>query len=253
MELLLLCALAADPRAVITGPSGGVSGDKIVLNSRDSENATQYRWQVESDRPEGAVYEVDATGEECRVLSYPGTYWVMLIVGDGMHIAETVRHKLVIQPSPSPGPLPPGPTPGPKPIPPVPVPVPPVPVPIVLPDGEFLISKDVLAWANEVQGPTRAKEAAAMAGAAESVAAAISAGALKGPQEILSAMLAANNAALGDRSSAWDAFGSKFSDRLQKLYTAGRLKTPANWAQMLREVAAGLNAAAIPASSKGGA
>ena len=57
---------------------------------------------------------------------------------------------------------------------------------------------------------------------------------------MLAAMLAANNAALGQQVTAWSTFGDSMSSRIKELYVAGKLGTNSAWSTLLHEMAIGL-------------
>jgi hypothetical protein len=263
--LLLLLALpatlfAAPPSASISGPSGGVPGDAITLDGSGSKCCV-FRWDVirrgfsEAD----THYRISDDGRACQINSYPGIYDVTLSVANEEGISVK-RHTVTIWnvsppgPMPAPGPLPtPGPAPAPEPTPtppepspapptpPVP-PSPPVPAPD-LPDGKFGAARFTRdAALQHVSGATRAAEAGKLAGAWEGVSAAISAGTVRGLLSIRSAMITANQSALGAELPRWKAFGEALNAKLTALYAAGSLKTADDWATLISEGAAGLRA-----------
>ena len=111
-----------------------------------------------------------------------------------------------------------------------------------MPDGVFRIAKLAFDLAQLVDSANRVEQAHALADAADAVAASIAAGTLEKPQEILRAILAANNAALGTSMLAWTPWGTAIGLKLQELYKAGRLTQTGDWAVCLREIAIGLRA-----------
>lgn len=74
------------------------------------------------------------------------------------------------------------------------------------------------------------------------MAAAIAAGTLAMPAEILAQTKASNQAALGQHVDAWKPFGVKLADKLDSLNKAGQLPNAAEYAVAWREIAVGLNA-----------
>lgn len=235
-------ASAAPPRATVTGPTGGLPGDILVLDGSESI-ADFFAWTVlpelPNKRPTILVLE---GGRKCLVCSVPGVYTVIFTVANDEGIDQL---KWVVTVGPQPGPTPPpGPNPEPGPSPePDPAPVPPEPS---LPDGVYklpVFARDqALAL---VVSPNRAMQAAAVAGGLEGVAAAISAGTLTLPNHILAAVLAANRDALGEAGLRdWLRWGTAVAQRLQVLYDSGRgtMVGPEAWATALREIALGLRA-----------
>jgi len=235
--------MSAPPQARVTGPSGGIPGDILVLDASHSNDASHFAWSVTPRLPEGRPTIMPLEdGKKCLVASVPGVYHVFLAVSNTEGV-DLIEWTVTVGSEPAP-PAPPGPTP-PNPNPPQPNPpgpTPPTPPEPVIPDGVFQIAKPVHDWAMTVQSTQRATEAGLLAGSFESVAAAIAAGTLKQPQEILTALLTANNAALGAGMRAWMAWGTLLGQRLQELFRGGRLATPTDWAACLREVAVGLRA-----------
>lgn len=239
-SLLTSAAWGEPPRAIIHGPSGGTPGDILLLDASSSTAAQHFLWKVRPELAGRRTIYVTESGKKCQVVSIPGTYTLTLAVSneDGIDLTDWV---ITIpgdpdQPQPSPGPAP-----APRPVPPGPKPPDPPPAP-EFPDGQFKIAGDVYRWALDVNSTSRATDAAALAEAANSIAAAIAAGTLSSPQKILAALLVANNAALGPHVGDWKPFGDLYSARLKQLYLAGRLPDDASWAALLRETGTGLSA-----------
>lgn len=258
---LLLCgaqaAQAAAPKAMIVGPRMAIPGDIVTLDASTSTDATHYSW-TSWPRSNSKLVQVYDGGKSCRVASYPGDWIFMLVVSnaEGHDFAFT---SLKIDGSPSPGPQPgpqPGPSPGPQPLPdppypgPLPTPTPvPTPVPIppkpLLPDGQFGVSKDVLAWALAVDPNGRAADATRLADKLEGIASEISAGALTSAVAIVTRLRSEITSTLGAKLPAWKtAFGDKLVARITSLYGASKLSEPAHWATLLREIVLGLREAA---------
>lgn len=225
--------MAAPPRAIMTGPTGGVPGDILVLDASESA-ADFYAWSVTPQLPGGRpTILVLEEGRKCLVASVPGVYHVFLACSNCEGI-DQAQWTLTIGNEPNPAPVPPAPNP--------PTPTPPVPAPDTVPDGVFRIAKLAFDLAQLVDSTNRVGQAHALADAADAVTASIAAGTLKKPQEILRAILAANNAALGSAMLAWTPWGTAIGLKLQELYKAGRLAQTGDWAVCLREIAIGLRA-----------
>lgn len=247
----------AAPKAIITGPRTAVAGDRVNLYAVGSVGE-HFRWRVRPEFP--GQLDVSDDGQRCGIPSYPGTYYVQLIVADADGIADAEWTVTVAgNPSPPPEPVPPGPPgppkpppgPAPEPAPKPPEPRPPDPEPPApdLPAGQFGISKDVFAWASTVQSSQRAVEAQKLAAAAEAVAAKCAAGALNGflrqdtALKVCAEMAQASKDALGDALPAWEtACFARFNARVNEIYKAGKLTTGGQWAVLLAETAIGLKA-----------
>lgn len=100
----------ASPKAVITGPTGGVPGDILILDASAS-GGDFFSWEVaqelDGDRP--TILPID-NGRKCVVASVPGTYVVFLAVGDKDGI-DTIKWQLKVSGEPPKPPAPPAPTP----------------------------------------------------------------------------------------------------------------------------------------------
>jgi hypothetical protein len=83
----------------------------------------------------------------------------------------------------------------------------------------------------------------ALANSFSSMAAAIAAGTLSKPQDILSQTRFSNNEALGASVDAWKKWGECLSDALSLLHETGKLKTPEDYRVAWEEIAAGLRGA----------
>lgn len=235
-------ASAAPPRATVTGSTGGVPGDILVLDASESV-ADHFHWVVTPELPDGRpTILVLEEGRKCLVCSVPGT-WTVVLAASNDEGVDQLKWTVTVGGEPGPGPAPPpGPDPDPEPAPgPDPEPTPPEPD---LPPGIYGITHFARDQARAVNSPNRATESAAVAAGFESVAAAISAGTLTRPNLILAALLEANRAALGTEAAlrAWIPCGTAIGKQLQALYQSGRLTGPEAWASVLLEVALGLRA-----------
>ncbi|CAK8989694.1 Replicative DNA helicase, partial [Durusdinium trenchii] len=82
--LLIPAAAMADARAIITGPSGGVPGDEIILDASDSVGDT-FGWDCvrRGYSPNDTHFQIASDGRSLQISSYPGVYDVTLMVSDG--------------------------------------------------------------------------------------------------------------------------------------------------------------------------
>ena len=233
--LLTATASAASPKAVINGPATAVPGELVTLDASGSQGESlKFRWSVQPDLAGRVMFEECPRGSgKIRISTFPGVWHYTLFVFNADD-SDVLTWTITVPGNPSPAPTPnpnPSPNPAPSPTP----PVPPQPTPSV-----FGIREQIAGWANSVTSPTRAADAAKLASAADSLAAAVAAGTTSGPAKILAALTAANALALGGNIGAWKSFGVSYSAALSGLYAMGRLKTDADWAAMLRETADGL-------------
>lgn len=248
-----------EAHAVITGSSAALPGDVILLDSRRSTGRVS-RWIVEPRPTRDGIPRVRYTFEEGgRVLnlsSYPGTYDIRLLVGDGASLDEATWTVTVFPYSPDGRPLPPGPGPNPEPgpyVPPNPGPGPdPQPGPSPGPDdGRYRIASKVARWAADVRTRDRAGEAGRIAQVMRTVGSAAAAGTIERDPErlgqaVLNRLSSDIRSAIGaSATSNWRSF---FQDQLGpeivSLSNDGTFDATDGraWAQMLDEVAAGLSA-----------
>lgn len=232
-------ACAAPPRATVTGPTGGMPGDILVLDASAS-NADFYAWNVTPELPDDrpTILPLDE-GEKCLVCSVPGVYTVILAVSNPEGI-DQIKWTVTVGNGPTPPvppPVPPGPEPPPNPVP----PNPPEPEPD-LPVGVYDISRFARDGVANVSSPTKTTEAHALAAAFTGIAARIAAGTLTNPRLILAALLQANNDALGASMPLWVQYGTALGKRIEGLVKAGRVASPEEWATLMREIALGLAA-----------
>jgi len=225
----------------------GVGPDKKVAVS----------WKVFPSVANVRMIEASEGGQVARLTTIAGRWWVICayhVEGEPIRFAthETSVPGVPYTPAPGPSPVPvptpiptpPAPVPGPGPnVDPSPTPKPPTPPPAPapeLPAGDFdRLPARVRDLAMSVNSPTRAAECAKLADALEGIAAQIAAGTLVGPQTIVNALGVALS---GSVTPAWDDCRAKLVDSLKSLYMTGKLKTPAAWSAMLREVVSGLRA-----------
>lgn len=231
-------ASAAAPKAVINGPTTGTAGELLTLDASQSEGENlKYLWRVQPDVSGRRMFRsCGTTGDVIHISTMPGTWQYTLVVSNAEG-ADLLTWTVTIpgNPSPQPNPVPPGPAPIPN-----PHPDPPAPTPTPVPPSKFGIRDQIPVWAASVSSSTRVAAAGRLADASDALAAAVAAGTTSGPAKILAALTAANAAALGADLAAWKSFGVSYSAALSGIYAMGRLKTDADWAELLRETAAGL-------------
>lgn len=235
--LLAGTASAGSPKAVINGPATAVPGELVTLDASGSQGENlRFRWSVQPDQPGRIMFEECPKGSgKIRISTFPGVWHYTVFVfnaedSDVLTWAVTIPGGTV----PTPSPTPPAPTP-PSPAPPAPVPPTPPPQP-----STFGIRDQIPVWAMTVSSPNKVANAARLADAADALAAAVAAGTTSGPAKILAALTAANALALGSDLAAWKSFGVSYAAAIGGLYAMKKLPTDADWAEMLRETAAGL-------------
>lgn len=217
---MLCCssAIAQIPVARITGPTGGVAGDLIVLSADDSD-ATQFAWSVIPELPDGRVTILPIeNNRRCIVTSVPGTWHVFLAIGSDAGVA-ILRHTIVISGDSPIAPVIPRPI-EPKPVDPKPT----------LPEFAALVAT----W--DAPSVKRAELAAAFDG----VAAKASAGVYSDVQAMTSASTAANREVLQNDIAAWQTWFAKLSQALQNLAAEGKLRSIDDHANAWRDIARGL-------------
>lgn len=240
--LLTGTASAAGPKAIINGPATAVPGELVTLDASGSQGENlRFRWSVQPDQPGRIMFEECPKGSgKIRISTFPGVWHYTVFVfnaedSDVLTWAVTIPGGTVPTPSPTPpAPTPPAPTP-PSPAPPAPVPPTPPPQP-----SKFGLRDQIPVWAMTVTSPNKVANAVRLADAADALAAAVAAGTTSGPAKILAALTAANAAALGTDLQSWKAFGVSYAAAIGGLYAMKKLPTDADWAEMLRETAAGL-------------
>jgi hypothetical protein len=218
--------LAADPTAVIVGPSQALPGDLIVLDGGSSQ-ATGFAWVLaDSDK---SFLPVDGGRRLVFATGTPGKYTFILVTalagGDANPRVALARHVVVVGDDPTP-PVPPGPDP--------------------LPPGRFNLAAQARDWTTLVKLPAvdRRRTAELVAGSFESVASAIAAGAMTKVGDALAKLVAANQSALSPSEyAAWKAdWNPKFQSAMTQLDDAGKLPALADVAAAFLEIAQGLRA-----------
>jgi hypothetical protein len=220
LAILLLSATAAiaeAPLAIVTGPSGGVPGDLIVLDAGESV-ADHLAWAMIPEPADGrqSMLIVDE-GRKAIIASIPGQYTIILAVSnaDGVAIRQ---HKIAI----SGGTV--------------------APVRRIEPDQTFGLLSDVRSWLSGVSVKTNQQ---ALADAFERAAQqATSIADLKKTSrdsgQNLSSRLVATAIGGVQNASNWAPVFKPMGERIAELEKAGDLKTLDDWKNAWREIAAGL-------------
>lgn len=231
---LLPCTLVhAEPaKAVISGPTGGVPGDLIVLDANGS-TADFYSWNVLPQLSGGRQTIVTVeNGRKAFLASVPGQYTVILSVANSEGI-DVLLYRVNITNDGTP-PQPPQPNPQPQPQ--------PAPVGPTFPNSQYGISKIVFESAKTINNKM---EARALAEGYRSITAKIRAGGLKGKEAIFTDIKAANNAALPTPESvaAWKPLlAIELAKQFQRLDQLKQLNSDLVYAAIFTEVAVGLEA-----------
>lgn len=229
--LMTSISYADQPIIVLTGPSGGVPGDILILDA-SSSTADHYAWSVTPELPDGRTTIMPLEGgTKCLISSVPGTYNVFLAISTADGISMK-RHTVTVI-----GDCPPDPQPGP----PQPQPQPPQPQPPTpLPDGQYKLAADAYRWAVAINDPTGS---ANLASAFETVSSRAAAGGFSGVSEMIKATTEANRAAV-DRNKWLQPFFVPFDKRLTELNKSGELRSIDDHATAWSEIAIGLRRAA---------
>lgn len=204
---------------VVKSQKTGVVGELIRFDVSESV-AESFKWLLV---PESVDFEVYDNGKRAVFSARkPGDY--MFVVACGYKgTVDVTTHMVTIRPNEND--VPPEPDDWPV---------------IVPPTAGAGISKYVTYWCAQEKLPQA--DTKKLAGSFESIAAMISAGVYKTPQEIIEATGAANKEALGDRLEAWIPVLKLLQDKFQKMAQDGELVTPEQHAVTWRAVAEGLNA-----------
>ena len=225
--ITLICSesFGQSPKAVIVGPSGGIPGDLLVLDSSESEG-DHFAWMVEpSEVNEKPSFLVLEQGRKCIVCSVPGKYIVVLAASsaDGVQLAKWTVVVAGDRPEPQPKP---NPNPKPK----------PEPQPTPSKYGLVEVARGAVAL---VPAESRGKSAA-LADAFDSVASQIAAGALRTVEAIIDSNRIQSKAALGDDYDAWKPATTTISKAVGELAADGKLKTLEQHQEAWEEIAKGL-------------
>jgi hypothetical protein len=245
-------ASAAAPKAVINGPTTGTAGELLTLDASGSQgDDVRYLWRVQPDLPGRVMFRTcGETGSRINIASLPGVWQYTLVVSNAEG-ADLLTWTVTIPTAPQPAPLPipptppaPGPTPAPpSPAPPTPTPGPPAPEPSPPtppgpPESRFNLTKDIAAWAKDV--PKAERES--YAGICDAMAAEIVAvpDQFRGANinEMAGKIAKAFLAKVGTPRLGLVPVVLKLNGRLREL--SPQLKTLDDWAQVFREVSAGL-------------
>ena len=249
----LLCAgsaSAAAPKAVINGPTTGTAGELLTLDASGSQGENvKYLWRVEPDLPGRVMFRTcGEDGSRINIASLPGVWRYMLVVSnaDGADvIVQTVTIPSVPQPNPSPTPPAPVPTPAPPtPAPPSPTPGPPAPEPLPPqpapgpPESRFNLTRDIAIWAKDVAKDERESYAGICDAMAAEIVATPSNFEGSNINEMASKIAKAFLSKVGTPRLGLVPVVLKLNGRLREL--SPQLKTLDDWAQVFREVSAGL-------------
>jgi hypothetical protein len=233
MLLLPGVLLAEPPKAVLSGPTGGVPGDIIVLDASAS-TAKFMKWVVSPKLTGGRqnIMEFEQ-GRKAVLASLPGQYTVTLIAAneDGIDIVEyavTITGPQPVTPQPIvPNPIVPQPiTPQPS------VPEPTLPSPLGFSRLAYMAAREI----------GNKPEAIKLATAYRGIASKIVARGTTGQADIFASLKAANAASLGsqERVTAWKpVLGVALPKQFQVLQDAGTKLTDDVFAAAFLEIAVG--------------
>ncbi len=196
--LIALCipsfAFAEQPKAVISGPTGGVAGDIIVLDATQSIGKFR-KWMVAPKLQSGrqTIMEIEG-GTRAIIASVPGQYNVTLIVSNEEGI-DVIEYVVSIGGGPTPNPQPqpqPQPQPNPPPFNPEPT----------FPNSKYGFSKLTYMGAREIGNKDEARK---LAVAYRGIASKIGAGGLSGQAAIFAELKQLTTDTLGSqaRVDAW--------------------------------------------------
>lgn len=234
MLLGSVVAAAESPKAVISGPTGGVPGDIILLDASGS-TGDYFKWAVSRELPDGrqTLVVVSESGKKVVIASLPGQHEIWLAVGnkDGV---DLLKYVVTISGGPSPRPdvVIPEPVPGPQ-----------------FPDSRLGVSKKIFEAAKLVSGASG--EASGLARSFRGVVAQISARTLTGKSQIMEALKVANNQVLNtpDKWERWgrlvkstEAEAAVIPKVLSGLAADGKLSSDDDFKVVFSEIAVGLEA-----------
>ena len=229
------------PAARIVGPSGGKSGNLLILDATTSIGDF-FAWEVFPPAADGSLtcFAFDG-GKKCCLTGVPGTYNVFLAVSNDQGI-DLIRWTVTVQPAePTPGPTPdpPKPTPGPTPDPtPDPTPEPDPPKPEPTPDFKSDISR--AAWEQIKQTDYRETELKLLIATLTTVANSAEKNDWS-PKQILQEYQTAANDIFAGSTDARERWGQYDKWHSQTLFAVR--DDSAGLIQRMRDIAAGLEAA----------
>lgn len=235
--MLLFTAVGQFSPPITVSPARPAAGDIIELDASTLDpKAKFFAWTVTPRLADGRK-TIAANGPRGYLCSVPGTYHVVLAVGDAASV-RILEQEIVVAvgptptptPGPQPTPTPPGPGPGPHPT--------PAPGPAPLPDGRFQLAAFVAAEAGRLPAEAKAR-APELARAFRGLAAAIVAGGLSAWQ-IPGETSKAFDAAVGPQKTAWANVSKNVQTKLRELQKAGKLTALADLAAAYSEIATGL-------------
>ena len=241
--LMMLGSAAADPPATTTakssfplmtaemnGPDNIAAGKSAIIKVDRTLAGNEFDWQVQ---PSGVNWISGENRQETFVILLdldPGRYFISFTSYDkkshATHVVE-VDHSSPPDPAPVP-PIPPGPAP--------------------LPDGKYKLAAQSRDWVSTVAAEHR-QAATPLGNSFRGIAAAIAAGTLTKPADILAQTRSSNNAALGTSIEAWKRWGQQLQAVLERLDHDGTLRTPDDYKTAWEEIAAGLEAS-LPSPTK---
>jgi len=223
------------PDIVITGPTGGVSGDILVLDASETK-AEHYAWEVIPKLPDGRQTLLVLPGKDKAIIaSVPGTYHVICAASTAAGI-DLLVYTVTVTVGGSTGDDPSKPDP--------PKPNPPKPEPGNLGLTDFM--KQHIEQVVPSGDGQRQVEAVVYAGLYAIVAQSIKDGELTDIPSIIARQTKLNDAtekSLGERAQYWNAAfgeGSAYAKKLESLASQGKLGTTSDVAKAWLEISAGL-------------
>jgi len=211
------------PIPVITGPSGGVPGDLLVLDASESQ-ADHFSWAVVPEIPDGRLtILVIEGGRKCVVASVPGTYTVILAAGTADGVAVKKHTVTVSGGGNTPDPIKPRP-----------------PEPVI--EDRFGLSPKVKSWVQAVSDRSRQQQLSQAFRTAADRANTI--GDLKKLESETRSNLSGDlvREAIGGASNAsnWAPLFEPMGTEISRMDREGKIGTLADYQQAWREIAEGL-------------
>lgn len=223
--LLIIPSVASAelPIPVITGPSGGVPGDLLVLDASESQ-ADYFSWAVIPELPDGRLtIMVLEGGRKCIVASVPGTYTVVLAAGTADGVVLKKHTVTVTGGGDQPGPIQPKP-----------------PTPII--EDRFGLAPKVREWVQAVSDRSRQQQLSQAFRTAANRATTI--GDLKKLESETRSNLSGDlvREAIGGAANAsnWAPLFEPMGTEISRLDRDGKIRTLADYQQAWREIAEGL-------------